>query len=88
MNESDALRACGEAERAGEQVTAVYHSHVGERAGFSELDQEFASQEVFPFPDADHIVIGLAQRGVRELALFRRETGGTFVGRAIVAGAP
>jgi proteasome lid subunit RPN8/RPN11 len=88
MNESDALRACREAGRAGEQVTAVYHSHVGAGAGFSQLDQEFASDEVFPFPDADHIVIALAQRGVRELALFRRDASRGFVGRAIVAGAP
>jgi hypothetical protein len=61
---------------------------VGARAGFSQLDQEFASHEVFPFPDADHIVIALAQRGVRELALFRRDASRGFVGRTIVAGAP
>jgi proteasome lid subunit RPN8/RPN11 len=88
MNEGDALRACRDAESAGERVTAVYHSHVGARACFSELDQEFASHEVFPFPDADHIVIALAERRVRELALFRREGTRGFVGRAVAAGSP
>ena len=88
MNESDALRACREAEAAGEQVTAIYHSHVGARACFSELDQECASLEVFPFPDADHIVIALDERRVRELALFRRDARGGFAGRAVLAATP
>jgi proteasome lid subunit RPN8/RPN11 len=88
MNEIDTLRACRDAEVAGEQVTAVYHSHVGARACFSELDQECASQDVFPFPDADHIVIALDQRRVRELALFRRDPRGGFVGLPVAVAAP
>lgn len=88
MNEADTLRAVREAEAASEQVTAIYHSHVGARACFSELDQEFASQEVFPFPEADHVVIALSERRVRELALFRRYPLQGFVGHRVVAGAP
>jgi proteasome lid subunit RPN8/RPN11 len=88
MNTGDTLRALHEAERAGERVTAIYHSHVGARACFSELDQEQATLEGFPFPEADHIVIALSERRVRELALFRRDGCRGFVGRAVVAGSP
>jgi hypothetical protein len=57
-------------------------------AYFSELDQEFAGQQHFPFPDADHIVLGVFEGKVKELGLFRREpVSRKFVGRAVVADA-
>jgi proteasome lid subunit RPN8/RPN11 len=85
MNELDYLRVSEEAEPHGRMVTAVYHSHVGAGAYFSELDQEFANQPLFPFPDADHIVLAVFERRVRELGLFRRALDGGFLGRSVVA---
>lgn len=90
MNEQDYLRAEDEAEGRGEQVTCVYHSHVGCGAWFSDLDQEFAEQSLFPFPDADHLVVSVVGGKVVEQALFRRERvsdgepAGGFVGRGVV----
>ena len=59
MSPSDTLRVMNEAELRGERVHGVYHSHVGVEAYFSELDQEYALQELFPFPDCEHIVISV-----------------------------
>ena len=50
MNESDYLHAQALAEAAGEEVTAVYHSHVDVGAYLSELDLEYAEHALFPFP--------------------------------------
>lgn len=86
MNELDYLRVSSEAAERGALVTAVYHSHVGAGAYFSELDQEFARQPLFPFPDADHIVLAVFDRRVSELGLFRRDPRGGFHGRSVVAG--
>jgi proteasome lid subunit RPN8/RPN11 len=85
MNELDYLRVSEAAEPSGRVVTAVYHSHVGAGAYFSELDQKFASQPLFPFPDADHIVLAVFDRRVKELGLFRRDSTGGFTGRSVVA---
>ncbi len=83
MNEMDYVRI---QERAAEQdlkVTGVYHSHVGVGAYFSELDQAFALQPLFPFPEADHVVLSVIEQRVGEVAVFRRigETG--FEGRIL-----
>jgi adenylyltransferase/sulfurtransferase len=87
MNELDYVRVRDLAQDRGQWVTAVYHSHVGSGAYFSELDQEYAEQELFPFPSADHIVIAVLERRVSEVALFRRGRGGIgFLGRAVVPG--
>jgi proteasome lid subunit RPN8/RPN11 len=86
MNELDYLRVSEEAAPRGRVVTAVYHSHVGAGAYFSELDQEFARQPLFPFPDADHIVLAVFDRRVSELGLFRSDPAGGFTGRSVVAG--
>ena len=75
MNEQDYLRADDEASARGERVTCVYHSHVECGAYFSEMDQDFALQELFPFPDADHLVVAVIGGKVVEQALFRREPG-------------
>ena len=50
MRETDYQRVVREAEARGLRVTGIYHSHVNADAYFSELDQEFASQPLFPFP--------------------------------------
>ena len=60
MNEADYMQTREEAEAAGEQVTAVYHSHVGTGAYLSELDLGYAHHELFPFPEADQIVVAVA----------------------------
>ena len=73
MNEQDYLRADDEATARRERVTCVYHSHIECGAFFSEMDQDFASQPLFPFPDADHIVVAVIGGSVVEHALFRRD---------------
>lgn len=71
-----------------ERVNAVYHSHVNAGAYLSQMDMELASTS--PFPEADQVVIGvLADRKVKEIALFRRESvGAPFVGRRLEPEAP
>ena len=87
MNEQDYLRADEEAEARGEQVTCVYHSHVGCGAYFSELDQEFAEQPLFPFPGADHLVVSVIEGKVVDHVLYRRDPVRTvFVGRFVAHG--
>lgn len=87
MNEQDYLRADEAASARGERVTCVYHSHVECGAYFSEMDQDFASQELFPFPDADHLVVAVTAGKVVDQVLFRREPGGDrFGGRPVAHG--
>src|SRR4029453_4149939 len=69
MSEEDYVRACREAEGRGEQVTAVYHSHVGSDAYLSELDLAYAG------PDADQIVIAVPVPDAEHLSLRQREDG-------------
>lgn len=93
MAETDYLRVAREAEARGRRVTGVYHSHVGASAYFSELDQEYALQEGFPFPEAEHLVVGLVEGRVREVAAFRRSAGGArgtppFAARPVVVAEP
>lgn len=89
MNENDTLAVMNEAELRGERVYGVYHSHVGVEAYFSEVDQEYALQELFPFPDASHIVISVAEGAVKEAGAFRwLPEARRFEGRRVEAGAP
>ncbi|HVP30403.1 MAG TPA: Mov34/MPN/PAD-1 family protein [Myxococcota bacterium] len=89
MNEADQQRALEEIEGKGERVTAVYHSHVGKGAYFSELDQLYAGDAGYPFPDADQIVIAVFERRVFGHAVFRRSReSGRFEGRRIAPEAP
>ncbi len=89
MSEADYLRVQEEADERGQQVTAVYHSHANAGAYFSELDQEFASQRAFPFPEAHHIVISVVDGLLKETAVFRRnEDSHGFEGRLLVPEAP
>lgn len=82
MNEQDYLRAEDEAGARGERITCVYHSHVNAGAYFSEMDQDFASEPLFPFPDADHLVVSVVGGKVVDQALFRRQADG-FAGRLV-----
>lgn len=84
MSEVDYLAAQEEAEARGESVVAIYHSHVGVGAYFSELDQEFASHALFPFPDAAHIVVGVFDGKISEAGIFEPAEAG-FVGRYLEA---
>jgi proteasome lid subunit RPN8/RPN11 len=89
MSEVDYLAAQQDSKERGEVVTAVYHSHVGAGAYFSELDQEFAEHALFPFPGAAQIVMAVWDRKVAQLGLFERdERTGAIVGRMVEAEAP
>jgi proteasome lid subunit RPN8/RPN11 len=78
MNPAEVAEVQRAAESSGTHVTAVYHSHVGAGAYLSELDLEHAEHELFLFPDADWIVLGIADHRVGEIGLFRRGDGGFF----------
>jgi len=67
-------------EEQGQEVTAVYHSHVGAAAYFSEMDQAFATQPGFPFPKADHLVVSVLGHRVHEVAIFRPGPDGALIG--------
>ena len=84
MNESDYLTSMDIADKDGELITAVYHSHVGVGAYFSELDQVFASQQLFPLPEAHHFVISVLEDRVHEIASFNWQ-GEAFVGRRLTS---
>lgn len=84
MNEADYLRAQLEAESVGNQVTAVYHSHVGAGVYFSEMDQEFVNAPFFPFPQASHIVLSVWDYRVSGAGIFERDLmSGAFEGGLI-----
>ena len=87
MSEHDYTKALQEAEAVGLRVTAVYHSHVGAGAYLSEMDVEYVEHPLFPFPDADQIVLHVFERTVRRVALFRRDAG-AFVGHPVEQLAP
>jgi proteasome lid subunit RPN8/RPN11 len=89
MNEKDYLGVIEAAEAEGLSVTAVYHSHVGSGVYLSEMDLDYAESALFPFPDAEQIVVsvssepesGLSQ--VRGVGVFRRDgRDKSFVGRS------
>ena len=87
MNELDYFKAQQDAESRGEVVTAVYHSHVGAGAYFSEMDQEFANAAFFPFPQASHIVLSVWEHSVSGAGIFERDIAtGRFVGALIEVG--
>lgn len=86
MSETDYLKALENAETQGETVSAVYHSHVGAGAYFSEMDQEFAEHELFPFPDVAHIVVAVWDEQVSQVGVFERNgAGAPFSGRSLLA---
>jgi proteasome lid subunit RPN8/RPN11 len=88
MNESDYLSAQTDAEQRGEQPHAIYHSHVGAGAYFSEMDQEYAEHELFPFPEAAHIVMAVWGGKVTQLGIFERDPETSlFTGRGLEAAA-
>ena len=69
MNEADYMHTREEAEAAGERVTAVYHSHVGTGAYLSKMDLDYARHALFPFPDADQIVVAVASPDASHLTM-------------------
>lgn len=86
MNEQDYLHAIREAEAENATVTTVYHSHVDCGAYFSEMDLDFATQPLYPFPRADHLVVAVSGGKIIEQSLFRREgASGHFVGRRVTS---
>ena len=89
MSEVDYLRALRDAESSGERVTAVYHSHVSAGVYLSEMDQDFAEHELFPFPDAAQIVLAVGTSAVDRIlaaGIFERDPeSGLFRGRRLEA---
>ena len=78
--------ASKEAEKAGERVCAIYHSHVEAGVYFSQMDQEFAEHELFPFPNVAHIVISVGEGPTTKLGIFDRSSPDEhFVGRLLEA---
>ena len=84
MHEHDVLTACRDAETRGEEITAVYHSHVGAGAYLSKLDLDYARHPLFPFPKADQIVISVFEGSVVESGIFLR-AGQAFAAHRLVA---
>lgn len=85
MNEADVLQAQKQADAAGWLVTGVYHSHAEAGPYFSTVDQEFALQRGFPFPDARHVVISVLEGLVKEVAAFARDDSPAgFAGRLLL----
>jgi proteasome lid subunit RPN8/RPN11 len=84
MDTEDQERARKEARERGQSVTAVYHSHVGAEAYLSEMDRTYADHPLFPFPDADQIVVAVLPERVESVGLFERSAPGRpFVGRRV-----
>jgi proteasome lid subunit RPN8/RPN11 len=84
MSARDVVEVSRDADRSGERVTAVYHSHVGAAAYLSKDDLSYAQDAMFPFPHADQIVLSVFERSVREIKIFVR-SGGEFSERFVRA---
>lgn len=87
MSEVEYLRAIDEADGRDEHVTAVYHSHFGQGCYLSRDDLAFASHPLFPFPEADQIVVSILADRVSEVGVFEKVVGiaGGFRGRRLEA---
>jgi len=87
MSEVEYLRAIEEAEGQEEAVSAIYHSHFGQGCYLSKDDLAFASHPLFPFPEADQIVVSLLAGRVTEVGVFEPspEAAGGFRGRRLEA---
>lgn len=83
MNPVDLL----EVHRSGDTVTAVYHSHVGAGAYLSRIDLDYANDALYPYPDADQIVLSVVGETVGVAGLFRRSEG-SYVGHPLEAEGP
>ena len=84
MNEHDYMRAIEKADADALAVTAVYHSHVGSAVYLSEMDLQYAESELFPFPDAEQLVVSVSEGTVRGLGVFQRDgRDASFTGRAV-----
>ncbi len=70
MLESEYLTALRDAERGGERITGVYHSHVGTGVYLSTEDLAYAQHPLFPFPEAVQIVISILGDRVQAVGLF------------------
>ena len=87
MSEVEYLRLIQDAEERGEQDVAVYHSHIGHGCYLSADDLAFASHPLFPFPEADQIVVSLLEGKVQDVGIFepRGDAEPRFVGRRLQA---
>jgi proteasome lid subunit RPN8/RPN11 len=72
MQAAEVVQAQKHADERGEEVTAVYHSHVGTGAYLSHEDIAYAANPLFPFPRAAQIVISIVNDRVKQAAIFER----------------
>ena len=84
IDESELLRAIKRSEREGNEIRAIYHSHIDTGAYFSRADLEGALGPLGQpsYPLAIQLVISVHEDGVRDAAAFVW-TDGRFVGRAL-----
>ncbi len=91
IDERELLAALREAEANGEQLLAIYHSHVDTAAYLSHTDLRGAlDPDGEPlWPGAAQVVVSVFEQGARELGYFEWDARlRTFVGRRVEWGAP
>ncbi|MDP7369802.1 MAG: M67 family metallopeptidase [Nitrospinota bacterium] len=69
-------RILGEAKESGEVLRGIFHSHPDEDAYFSQEDKDVAVPfgDIPSFPDAEHVVMSVRERRVRDFKVFRWST--------------
>jgi proteasome lid subunit RPN8/RPN11 len=89
MNPEDYRPWLEDGSEADGHVVAVYHSHVGAGCYLSEEDLAYAENPLFPFADADQIVVAVFDAQVKGVGIFRRQgIGRPFVGCVLEAAGP
>jgi proteasome lid subunit RPN8/RPN11 len=86
MDETELLATLRDAERRGQELMAVYHSHIDTEAYLSHADLAGAlSPDGRPlYPGAAQIVVSVWEGVAREMSWFEWDEGSaTFVGRAV-----
>jgi len=86
MDETELLATLRDAERRGQELIAVYHSHIDTEAYLSQADVAGAlGPERRPlYPGAAQIVVSVWEGAVREMSWFEwDDERATFVGRGI-----
>lgn len=72
MNPADLKEAEEQVERSGENIVAIYHSHVGADVYLSEIDVEYIEDERFPYREAAQIVVAVLDQQVNGAGIFER----------------
>ena len=86
IDEGELLRALRGAERGGEKLLVIYHSHVDTAAYFShaDLDAALGPDQRPLYPGVAQLVLSVYEDGVRDSALFLWDADtGSFAGRRV-----